>query len=751
MPRLPSLALVLLLFVCPALALELKPVGKPAVGQRTEVVISDVPEAGNPFDPDQIRVDVEIRTPDGRSWTQPAFWHQDFTRSLVAGKEQLEAQGKPHWRARFWPKEAGPHKLTVRIQKANTNAGEAAAEIVVASGNPGPGYVRRSKQHLADLETEDGKLLRLIGPNICWPEGQGTYDFDRWFKLLRENGGNYARLWSCPWWLGFEHAPGRLNRYPLDEAWRLDHLFTEAEAMGLYLLISLDHHGMYQVNNQNWGGTNNWWTRNPYSKEAGGPCDGPNEFFTHPEARKLYQKRLRYLIARYGYSPQLVSWQFFNEIDNTFIQQVKHDDSLAWHAEMGRWLDANDPMRHLVSTSMTGGSDQPAFYSLPELDFTVYHSYQDPAPARKLAALAEDFVARYQKPMLVGEFGVDVPRLNLAIDPYLRGFRQILWGTAMGGSAGPGHSWWWEDMEKEGIYPLYGVFTQVMTRAGWLTGDWRPARIEQNLEAPASVDAAAADAAAFSMEIALNPGRRLVIRGSAAIPTAFAAERASEYLPRLIYGTRNPSLPSKVTVAFAAGPQAKVTVRVNSVASDNVFVARVGGREVLRETFVDQDKKTLVNGEISKDFSFPVPEGVQTIELENIGYDWTALDSLRIENARETRFAGGWKYALEACALRSEGRGVVYVVAPSAVYPAGALRYRLPKVERESVTLVDWPAGDFTVTWFDPETGAELANSQASSQEGKLRLAVPAFSVDAVAVLAPLLPTSSGVALSKPQ
>ena len=183
-------------------------------------------------------------------------------------------------------------------------------------------------------------------------------------------------------------------------------MFDLADEEGIYVLVSLDHHGMYQVANKGWGGKNNFWGTNPYSSAQGGPCVAPNDFFTSHAAKDIYRKRLRYLVARYGYSPRLVAWQFFNEIDNIFSQGVNGADVVAWHREMGDWLRAHDPYGHLIMTSLTGGSDRPEVWSLPQMDFAEYHSYVDPALGTKIANLSEDFVRRYRKPVMIGEYGV---------------------------------------------------------------------------------------------------------------------------------------------------------------------------------------------------------------------------------------------------------------------------------------------------------------------------------------------------------
>ena len=93
-------------------------------------------------------------------------------------------------------------------------------------------------------------------------------------------------------------------------------------------------------------------------------------------------------MGRYGYSPKLLAWQFLNEIDNVY-GSLNSSDVAAWHQEMGRWLKSHDPYHHLVTTSLTGGSERADIWSMPELDFSVYHSYGEPAPGRSVAKQAQ--------------------------------------------------------------------------------------------------------------------------------------------------------------------------------------------------------------------------------------------------------------------------------------------------------------------------------------------------------------------------
>ena len=56
------------------------------------------------------------------------------------------------------------------------------------------------------------------------------------------------------------------------------------------------------------------WVSNPYNAKNGGPCAGrPTSGPTRGQDASTRQ-RLRYLIARWGYSPNVFAWEFWNEV-----------------------------------------------------------------------------------------------------------------------------------------------------------------------------------------------------------------------------------------------------------------------------------------------------------------------------------------------------------------------------------------------------------------------------------------------------
>jgi hypothetical protein len=231
-------------------------------------------------------------------------------------------------------------------------------------------------------------------------------------------------------------------------------------------MLCLLHHGQFSTE------VNAVWQDNPYSATFGGPLKDPTEFFTNPEARALFERRLRYIVARWSHASNLLAWELWNEVDYT--QQYDGGIQAEWHKHMAQVLHQLDPNDHLVttSTSMMGklfGLDA-ALFGLPELDFSQFHLYGSgddltldlgmtiPGLVGELAALG--------KPVLAGEVGVDYrgPAETLAMDPGFVGFRDILWLPVVAGSAGIGMHWWWDNLiDPLDLYPLFGPVAQAVS------------------------------------------------------------------------------------------------------------------------------------------------------------------------------------------------------------------------------------------------------------------------------------------------
>ena len=649
--------------------------------------MDNVPVASNPFNPDVIRLDATFTSPSGQALVVPAFWYQAYQRSLQSGSERLTASGAPEWRIRFTPTESGDYNLSLSIFTNGQPFGAAITTNFAVANAPPPAQqgfprVASSGQY---FETSDGRPLPLIGANVCWHGVRGTYDYDDWFPAMSNAGENYARLWMCPWAFGIETETNSLTRYRLDRAWQLDYVFSRAEQLHLYLLLCLDYHGMFETQPDIFGG-NNYWPKNPYNAANGGPCANQNAFFTNTTARMIYQRRLRYLVARYGYSQNLLAWELFNEIDNVY-QYLNAGSVASWHGSVGAWLHANDPFGHLVTTSLTGGSDRPEIWSLPQLDFAAYHSYNEPSPASRLAAVAQSFLSGYRKPVMVGEFGVDYRGWSRGQDPYLRGLRQGIWGGALGGSVGTAMSWWWENLHSENVYPLYEALGSILTHTHWRGGGWRQIVFLTSGPPPSTVGNPIINGQPFAVRLTPSGQWGSKPSGQLAIPNPDAADYAASTLNSFVHGTGHPDLRVPFKLSAWLTNSARLVMHLNSVSDGAILTVRVDGVETYRTNLANLDGGYAVNNEYNVDIPANLPAGNHLVEIRNGGGDWFYLDWVGLEQVLRATYPGGWEPSPAAIGLQGDRESLLYVVAPDASYPAGATNVTLPLQQGKSLPL----------------------------------------------------------------
>lgn len=710
----------------------------PQLWQRLEFSIGNIPATANPFDPDVIRLDARFTLPSGGTMTVPAFWYQGYLRSLSGGYESDVQAGPPGWRLRFTPPETGSYTLSLSI---NTNGQPFGGLVLTNFSVPaGPlptryGYVgiTPGRQY---FQTGDGQPLRLIGENVCWGDGPATYNYDTWFAAMQHAGENYARIWMSPWEFGIEDTPAARTNYSLGPAWQLDYVLHLAEVRGIYVLLCLDYHGMFVTQpDPMWGG-NNYWPQNPYNLTNGGPCAVANDFFTNATAQKLYQKRLRYLVGRYGYSQNLLAWEFFNEIDNDY-SFLNATNVAAWHGVMGGWLHTNDGFGHLVTTSLTGNSDRPEIWSLPQLDFAAYHSYGEPAPAGRLVTVAQSFLQRYGKPMMIGEFGTDSGGWTRTNDPYLRGWRQGIWGGALGGSVGTAISWWWQNIDAENDYAVYSALGGILNRTGWGRGAWTNVTFQTAGPPPITVGNPIPGGQPVNVQLPLNGGWGTLTPGRLAVPGPVAVGYSANALEGFVHGIWHSDLKTPFVLNAWLTNNARLVMHLNSVSDGSIMAVQVDGATLFSTNLPNLDGTYNVNEEYNLDIPVSLPAGLHSIAITNRGNDWFYLDWVRLEQVLPATYTGGWAPSAEAIGLQGPHESLLYVVAPGISFPANASTATLPIQHAQTVTLTNWPAGRFIAEWYDPATAAFLGTSQATARNGGLALALPDYAEDIAAIVYP--------------
>ncbi|MFH1024535.1 MAG: DUF5060 domain-containing protein [Planctomycetota bacterium] len=427
------------------------------------------------------RIAAVFMDSEGRSTTVRGFYARDFDRRDEGGAEALAPRGVPYHAVRFAPRRIGTHRYRVDLERDGEIVTVADGRFeAVPSGKAG--FIRVHRDDPRFFQYETGGFFLPLGRNVAWATARGrTFDFDRSFGKLAAGGGNCARVWMPSWDMAIENE--RLGEYDLANAWRLDHVFAEAERRGVAVILVVDNFWDLAVD-----------PRGPYRAENGGPCATPSDYFTSAVARAFTRRRIDYLTARYGARTGLFAWELMNEADLALTPEERANPRMAraladWTRAMAGWLKSRDPGGHPVTTSLGPGVAGDDIWSLPEMDFVSVHAYL-PAPPGKPASHEQDeasfvehalgIVGGAGKPRLLAEYGYSgsgsTSLLN-AKDPEGIHLHNALWATALSGAAGAAMPWWWDSyIEPNGLDRLLAPLARFLAGEDFARDGLRPVR-----------------------------------------------------------------------------------------------------------------------------------------------------------------------------------------------------------------------------------------------------------------------------------
>ncbi|MDH7568465.1 MAG: DUF5060 domain-containing protein [Armatimonadota bacterium] len=681
----------------------------------------------NPFDPEEIDLSAEFTAPSGKKVTVPGFLYQPFQRRLDGRNERLEAAGAPEWRIRFSPTETGEYRYVVIARDRSGTVRSQPATFRALAGTR-PGFVRVSKDDPYYFAFDNGSPYFPLGANVCWPGSRGTYDYDDWFPSYGAAGCNYARLWIGPFdafTLERRAIPGRedtgLGRMDQTGAWRLDYVLGLAERHGLYLMLCIESFNALRIRPQH-----NFWQQYPYNAANGGMLEKPEEFFTHEEARRCFRNRLRYLVARWGYSPHVLSWEFWNEVD--IIERYVSGDVARWHQEMSRYLRNIDPWKHLQTTSYAGTAGDPAVDGLPEMDYVQGHRYGARDIAAEFAGWSRRKREAYRKPYYMGEFGLDAGGAGGDRDPDGLSLHNGLWATITNGDAGGAMLWWWDSyIHPRDLYYHLAAVANFVRGVDWPREGFRPAR-----------DAAVT----FAVRPAQPDRRDLLLSGTATSwspspanqPNTFVVPRSGkveglERLSGVQHGVRNhPTLHNPATFQVDYGAPGRFVVAVRGVSGHGGAALKIvlDGKTVLEQDFPDPDgtQNTETITRFNGPYAVEVPAGRHTIVVENTGADWFYVDYLL------PAYVESWEPRLRAFALAGKQLVLAWVQHADHTWSRRADGVKAEPVPGTHLRVPGVQPGRYQVEIWDTYQGRVVQTQQVAAAGGELVVPLPAVATD---------------------
>jgi hypothetical protein len=302
--------------------------------------------------------------------------------------------------------------------------------------------------------------------------------------------------------------------FPQQESYALDKLVELAGQYGVYLKLVLMDKG----------------DKIYYKLEDNGDFvsgeDNLDGFYgvgrTQNKTRWLQQAWWRYLQARWGYSPQIQSWELTNEGDPF------NDNHYALADELGKYMHCgvygvsvgsgdgeacnyNHPNDHLVTTSFWHSFPGEGFWGNPQypnVDYADVHAYvstgwqNDPSHETDAAKFHLDYSAEVRsnidwyssenniptEPIIRGETGIDTlsqqeEQADLALDSQGIWLHNFLWSSLDAGALTELY-WWGDNIENQpgpdgqpGLYEVYGNFYTFFSTIPLNNGHYQDAAV----------------------------------------------------------------------------------------------------------------------------------------------------------------------------------------------------------------------------------------------------------------------------------
>ncbi len=306
----------------------------------------------NPFDPEEIDCYMIFTRPDGTTKRVNAFYYDQYKPADDAN--WIEDPTDFPWRVRFAPDQVGVWSSKFYVKRNGIQI-ETKSIHFNCQGSDKKGYIQTNGRYLQYADS--GEDFFAIGHNMysaslgtSTPKKYGYYKDA--FHELADVGGTFARIE-----LGVQNAlpyyrrqkdlndvlPQHDNYFiKMDEMWAYDEVIDICHVREIYFTMFRHHVEIQLDDNYNYIS----WGDNPYNTAYN--LQDRIKFFKNPDVLRWQNNCLRYIFARWGYTP---SFAFYG------------------HSEINGWAENTTTHCEELNEVIEGGIESTGY---PELQF-----YQD--------------------------------------------------------------------------------------------------------------------------------------------------------------------------------------------------------------------------------------------------------------------------------------------------------------------------------------------------------------------------------------
>ncbi len=611
--------------------------------------------ATDPFDYTVTDVRVQILQPDSTTISLPAFF-----------------DGVTTWRVRHTPTMAGVYSVSgVTLNGSPISVGFLQPASWTIAGPPtDAGFIRVDPSNPRRFITANGRRFFPRGEDVAWDSG--GHNVTNIFWKMGAAHENWSRVWMNHWdgknldWPAYGPTlpTGQLN---LAVAQKWDSIVAAAEQAGVHFQLTLQHHGQYaSAVDSNWG-------QNPYNTtntvgSTNGFLTDPVQFFTNTTAKALTKRKLRYAVARWGYSPAIMAWELFNEVQFTDAGQTGQWGLIqSWHNEMALFLRSQDPYHHLITTS--SDLTQPIW---DQCDYYTHHDY----PNDVITGLRDATDIDISQPVRP-DFGAECATNGVP----LYGVNAPLWAGLMNGQSGAEQPWWWDSMDGENDYGYFQAVSDFITLSGLGEQDGL------NKSIPVTTSGA-------NGPLAFAPGGGWATASQDTFTVGNGVPDGIGSAPSFLQGVYHSSMtPNGYTFNVTYPQTGTFSVQILTIASSGAGL----------QIFVDGIVKTNISfpataGDTSTNYtaSIPVSAGAHAIKIFNSGLDWVNLGNITLDP-----YIG----VLSAYAVGNSSFSAMWVWNRNNVFDPNASTSLAGTVQVAGLN-----AGTYSGTWWDTFAGVAISN-----------------------------------------
>jgi hypothetical protein len=419
---------------------------------------------------------------------------------------------------------------------------------------------------------------------------------------------NWSRVWMTHFYdgqglglnLDWPKVNNTFGQLSLNNARNWDAIVSAADQAGIHFQMTLQYHGQYSSTNGR--NVNPNWEQNPYNVANGGFLSNATNFFTDTTAKSLTKRKLRYIVARWGYSPAILAFELFNEVQYTDAGGAGQWANIeAWHNEMAQSIRTNDVYHHLITTSDSLNEplwDQTDYYQHHEYPSDLITGIRDAQDITALQPVAPDFS---------GECGMD-------FTPHV-GVSPPVWAGLMAAQSGGAQPWWWDTIDPNNDYFLIQAAADFVTVSGLADQNALTKSIPQ-------VTGGALGPLAFS------PGGGWATATQSTFTVGDGAPAGIGSAPSYLQGNFHHSMtPNGYTFLVNYPQSGTFSVQVIQIASSGAGL----------EMFLDGNLRTNIafssagsNTDTNFTASIALTAGSHSINITNNGLDWILLGNITL-------------------------------------------------------------------------------------------------------------------------